>query len=63
MAALAVQLGVDALTWPYARAACIPERVKDDLPKAVEIIRQAGLNVYTITTDIRDADEKYTADV
>jgi sugar phosphate isomerase/epimerase len=33
----------------------LPERVTDDLPKAVETIRKAGLSVPMITTDITDA--------
>ncbi|MDB5003353.1 MAG: sugar phosphate isomerase/epimerase [Mucilaginibacter sp.] len=64
MASLAAQLGVDGIDLTVRVGGhVLPERVKDDLPKAVEDIKQAGLNVYTITTDIRDADEKYTADV
>jgi sugar phosphate isomerase/epimerase len=31
-----------------------PERVEEDLPRAVEIIRKAGLTVPMITSDIRD---------
>src|SRR5437870_13894818 len=30
----------------------LPERVEDDLPKAVEIVRKAGLKVPMVTTDI-----------
>jgi L-ribulose-5-phosphate 3-epimerase len=64
MASLGAQLGIDGIDLTVrAGGHVLPERVKDDLPKAVEAIKQAGLNVYTITTDIRDADEKYTADV
>ena len=32
----------------------LPARVQDDLPRAVEIIRKAGLSVPMVTTDIRD---------
>ncbi len=37
-----------------------PENVERDLPKATAAIRQAGLDVYMITTDIEDAHGKYT---
>ncbi|NNU34799.1 hypothetical protein HK413_13385 [Mucilaginibacter sp. S1162] len=64
MAALAAEIGYDGIDLTVRADGHVkPERIKDDLPKAVEAIKQAGLNVYTITTDIRDADEKYTADV
>ena len=33
----------------------VPERVKEDLPKAVEIIRAEGLDVPMITTELLDA--------
>ncbi|MCZ2153881.1 MAG: sugar phosphate isomerase/epimerase [Bryobacterales bacterium] len=36
-----------------------PERVREDLPKAVEIFRKAGTPVGMITTDIRTTDSPY----
>jgi hypothetical protein len=64
MAALAAEIGYDGIDLTVRADGHVkPDRVKDDLPKAVEAIKQAGLNIYTITTDIREADEKYTADV
>jgi sugar phosphate isomerase/epimerase len=64
MAALAAEIGYDGIDITVRADGHVkPERVKDDLPKAVEAIKQAGLNVYLITTDIRDADDKYAAEV
>ena len=40
-----------------------PERVEQDLPKAVEVIRKAGLTVPMITTDIVDVRSPYAASV
>jgi sugar phosphate isomerase/epimerase len=40
-----------------------PARVADDLPKSVEIIRQAGLKPTMITTDIVDARSPYAEQV
>lgn len=39
----------------------LPERVRDDLPRAVEEIQQAGLKVPLITTAITDADDPSTS--
>jgi sugar phosphate isomerase/epimerase len=33
----------------------LPERVEEDLPKAIEIIKKAGLSIPMVTTDIVDA--------
>jgi L-ribulose-5-phosphate 3-epimerase len=64
MASLAAEIGYDGIDLTVRADGHVkPERVKEDLPKAVEAIKQAGLNIYTITTEIREADEKYTADV
>jgi sugar phosphate isomerase/epimerase len=38
----------------------LPERVADDLPKAVEAVRQAGLQVYMIVTAITNPDDQFT---
>jgi sugar phosphate isomerase/epimerase len=50
--------GVDLTVRPEGHV--LPERVADDLPKAVEAIRHAGLNVHMITTAINDANDPYT---
>jgi sugar phosphate isomerase/epimerase len=41
----------------------LPERVVEDLPKAVTAIRNAGMNVYMITTAIKNADDPITESV
>ena len=61
MAALAAQLGYDGVDLTVRdKGHVLPENVAKDLPKAVEAIRNAGLEVYTITTDIKTADEPHT---
>jgi L-ribulose-5-phosphate 3-epimerase len=50
--------GIDLTVRPNGHV--LPERVAEDLPKAVDIIKKAGLNVYMITTAITSADEPYT---
>ncbi|MGF7076001.1 sugar phosphate isomerase/epimerase family protein [Mucilaginibacter sp. 3215] len=61
MAALAAQLGFDGIDLTVRPDGhVLPERVADDLPKAVESIEKAGLKVYTVVTNIKTADEKYT---
>jgi L-ribulose-5-phosphate 3-epimerase len=62
MAALAAQLGYDGVDLTVRKDGhVLPENVATDLPKAVDAIRNAGLEVYTITTDIRTAEEQHTA--
>lgn len=61
MADAAAQLGfdgVDITVRPEGHV--IPERVADDLPKAVEAVKKAGLKVHMITTAITSADDKFT---
>lgn len=45
--------GVDLTVRPKGHV--LPERVKEDLPRAVEAIRAAGLDVPMITTDLKSA--------
>jgi hypothetical protein len=53
MASLTAQLGYDGIDLTVRKDGhVLPENVTRDLPKAVEAIRNAGLEVYTITTDI-----------
>ena len=49
--------GIDLTVRPEGHV--LPERVLEDLPKAVEIIRKAGLNVYMITTAIASAEDPF----
>jgi sugar phosphate isomerase/epimerase len=59
MAALTAQLGFDGIDLTVRPDGHVqPERVADDLPKAVEAIEKAGLKVYTIVTNIKTANEK-----
>jgi L-ribulose-5-phosphate 3-epimerase len=53
--------GIDLTVRPKGHV--LPERVKTDLPKAVEAIEKAGLKVHNIATDIKDANQPYTADI
>lgn len=47
--------GVDLTVRPNGHV--LPERVAEDLPKAVEMIRKEGLSVPMITTDLKSADD------
>jgi len=47
--------GVDLTVRPQGHV--LPERVAEDLPRAVSAIRNAGMNVYMITTAINNADD------
>src|SRR6185436_14252019 len=49
--------GIDLTVRPEGHV--LPERVQEDLPKAVEIIRKAGLNVYMITTAIASVNDPF----
>jgi len=61
MAVLTAQLGFDGIDLTVRPDGhVLPERVADDLPKAVEAIEKAGLKVYTIVTNIKTANEKDT---
>ena len=64
MAQLASEIGftgIDLTVRPGGHV--IPERVKRDLPMAVEQIRDAGLEVPMITTGIKDPDDPLTRDI
>lgn len=50
--------GVDLTVRPEGHV--LPERVTTDLPKAVEVIRKAGLKVHMITTAINNPDDANT---
>jgi hypothetical protein len=43
-----------------AKGHVLPERVVEDLPKAVGAVRKAGLEVNIISTDIADANDPST---
>ena len=61
MAQVAAEIGFDGIDITVRPGGHIlPERVSEDLPKAVDAVRKAGLNVYMITTAIIDANEPST---
>ena len=53
--------GIDLCVRPGAHV--LPERVEEDLPRAVAIMRKAGLQVPMITTDIVDAESPHAEPV
>jgi sugar phosphate isomerase/epimerase len=53
--------GVDLTVRP--RGHVLPERVKDDLPKAVEAVRKAGLLMEMMTTGITDPRDSRTREI
>jgi L-ribulose-5-phosphate 3-epimerase len=56
MADVAAQIGFDGVDLTVRpKGHVLPERVKEDLPKAVEAIRKAGLSHTMITTAVQDA--------
>ncbi|MES2830044.1 MAG: sugar phosphate isomerase/epimerase family protein [Bacteroidota bacterium] len=64
MASLVAGMGFDGIDLTVRAGGHVtPENVTRDLPIAVKNIREAGLEVYTITTDIKAADEKHTRQV
>ena len=60
----AKEIGFDGIDLAVRKGGHVePERVKQDLPALVAIIRAQGLEVPMLTTDIVDADTPYAADV
>jgi sugar phosphate isomerase/epimerase len=60
----AAELGFDGVDLAVRKGGHVePERVKQDLPGLVAAIRQHGLEVPMLTTDIVDADTPYAGDV
>ncbi len=53
--------GIDLTVRPDGHV--LPERVTEDLPKAIEAIKQAGLNVYMITTAIIDTESPFVVEI
>lgn len=61
MAQTAAELGFDGVDLTVRRKGhVLPERVEDDLPKAVEAIKAAGIEPLMIVTDINDPDDPNT---
>ena len=60
----AKEIGFDGIDLAVRKGGHVePERVKQDLPALVAIIRAQGLEVPMLTTDIVDADTPYAGDV
>ena len=61
MAETAAEMGFDGVALTVRpRGHVLPERVEDDLPKAVEAVNKAGIKVYMMTTAIKDAKDVHT---
>ncbi len=55
MASVVAEMGFDGIDLTVRpEGHVLPEKVEEDLPKAVEAIKKTGLNVYMITTAIND---------
>ncbi len=64
MARVAAEIGFDGIDLTVRpNGHVLPEKVAEDLPKAVAAIRKAGMNVYMITTAIKSADEPFTENI
>ncbi len=61
MAQTAAELGFDGVDLTVRRGGhVLPERVEDDLPKAVEAVKSAGIKPLMMATDINDPDDPNT---
>src|SRR5687768_10328088 len=64
LAACAAEIGFDGIDLTVRKGGHIaPDRVRQDLPKLVAIIRKQGLEVPMVTTDIMDADTPFAVDI
>jgi sugar phosphate isomerase/epimerase len=64
MGLVAAEMGFDGIDLTVRTGGhVLPERVADDLPKAVEAVRKAGLNVFMITTGIKSAEDPLTESI
>jgi sugar phosphate isomerase/epimerase len=60
--ALAAEAGFDTIEWNVRAGGHVPpDRVAQELPRAVELTRRAGLGVTMITTSIQDAQSPHAA--
>jgi L-ribulose-5-phosphate 3-epimerase len=64
MASVAAEIGFEGIDLTVRPAGhVLPERVTDDLPRAVEAVKKAGLQVPMITTAILSANEPHTENI
>jgi sugar phosphate isomerase/epimerase len=61
MAIVAAEMGFDGVDLTVRpQGHILPERVEEDLPKAMEAVNKVGKNIYMITTSVNDADDPTT---
>jgi sugar phosphate isomerase/epimerase len=61
MASAAAEMGFDGVDLAVRKNGHVrPEKVEEDLPKAVNAVRKAGIEVYMISTDILDTNDPLT---
>ena len=61
MAMVAAEMGFDGVDLTVRPQGHVnPERVEEDLPKAMEAVKRAGKKIHMITTSINDADDPLT---
>ncbi len=61
MAKAAAEIGFDGVDLTVRPAGhVLPEKVEEDLPKAYEAVKKAGIQIYSIVTAITDADDPLT---
>jgi sugar phosphate isomerase/epimerase len=64
MAMVAAEIGFDGVDLTVRpQGHVLPERVEEDLPKAMEAVNKAGKDIYMITTSINDADDPITGKI
>ncbi len=64
LAAGAAEIGFDGIDLAVRKGGHVePDRVREDLPKLVASIRQHGLEVPMLTTDIADTESPYAEDI
>lgn len=64
MAFLAAEMGFDGIDLTVRPGGhVLPERVEDDLPEAVEAVEKAGIKIHMLTTNIQEANQKYTESI
>ncbi|MEQ8848889.1 TIM barrel protein [Botrimarina sp.] len=64
MARRIADIGFDGVESTVRRGGhVLPERVKDDLPRQLEALKEHGLDITIMTTDVLGVDQPYTEDV
>lgn len=64
MAKRVADIGFDGIeSTVRAKGHVLPERVKEDLPRQLEAVKEQGLDITIMTTDVLRVDDPYTEDV